>query len=552
MDDAKARQRNRIRGQVDERYDAIVVGAGVGGLTTGALLAREGKKVLVLEHHYVAGGNATSFRRKDWEFDVGLHYVGECQPGGTLPKILAGCGAAPLRFRPMDAELEKLFMPGFEFSIPKDRREFERRLVVRYPEERKGLRRYFRFLEQCDKVVAANGGGSRFAKVWSILTSPLVVRWANEALGPFLDTCTENMELRALLTAQNGTYAIAPKRVSSVLHAGLCNHYFKSGGWYPEGGGQRLSDHLVDAIEAQGGHVRLRAPVSDIVVEGGRAVGVTFHNKHLGPKTVRADVIVSNADLKKTVADLVGREHFPEKYARKIEDFEMALPLYVVFLGVDVPFSELPYTNQNVWRFTDVDFDAEYGALCRGEMRDDPWIYIATASAKDPHNDKLAPEGHTNLEVMTVVPNKLSFWGVTQAEIDDGSYADNPAYVARKKQIDEACIAQAAAIIPGLEDHIVYSEGASPMTHSRYVRSTAGSCYGFSATPSQFLGHRPGAKSPIPGLYLCGTNCRAGHGIVGAMISGVQAAGAICGGDLEARVFSGKAKPVSLPRLARA
>ena len=144
--------------------------------------------------------------------------------------------------------------------------------------------------------------------------------------GDLLDACTRDPRLRAILTAQNGTYAIAPARSSAVLHAGLQNHYFVSGGWYPAGGAQVIADRLAEAIEAAGGDIRLRSRVTRIHVADGRVTGVTFENKHLGTTRVAAPVVISNADLKRTVLELVGAEHFPAAWTQRVAGFEMALP----------------------------------------------------------------------------------------------------------------------------------------------------------------------------------------------------------------------------------
>lgn len=500
----------------------------MGGLVAGALLARDGRRVLVLDGHYVPGGNASVFRRKHYEFDVGIHYLGDCGPGGLIPSILTACGAA-VKFRPMERELEHLSFPDFEFTIPSDRKEFERRLVERFPSQKKGIRRYVRFLEQVDRVVAGQASGSKWTALLSLLRSPLVLRYAKKSLGELLDSCTHNPRLRAILTAQNGTYAVAPRDVSAVLHAGLQNHYFVSGGWYPEGGGQVMADRLADAIEDAGGQVRLRTHVDRILVEDGAVTGVTFTNKHLGTKTVRAPLVISNADLKKTVSDLVGEQNFPAAYAERIGGFEMALPLFVVYLGLDIPPGQLPYGNVNRWRFGSCDFDGEYDQIAAGHMPEHPFLYIATASRKDPGNPKLAPAGHTNLQLMTVPPPGAEFWGVTEQELRDGSYQANETYKAVKQRLTAQLIREAEKVIPGLSSHIAFCEAATPMTHSRYTESTGGTSYGIAATPSQFLDKRPGVRTPIRGLLLAGASTRAGHGIAGSMMSGVQAAGAVMG-----------------------
>jgi phytoene dehydrogenase-like protein len=532
-----AARHDRFRDPIAPAYDAVIVGAGIGGLVATGLLARAGRRVLVVDGHYVAGGNATVFRRRRWEFDVGIHYLGDCGPNGTIPRILAACGARGIRFRRMDEDLELCSFPDFDFAIPRDKAEFRSRLLARFPSEARGIRRYFRFLDQVDRVQRAmHGPGWR--KVVALAYAPLVMRWANRPLGDFLDSCTQNSRLRAVLTAQNGTYAVAPGRVSAILHAGLQNHYFVDGGWYPEGGGQVMADRLAGAIEEAGGHIRLRTRAVRIDVRRGRVTGVTLESRHHGTVRVATSVVVSDADLKRTVLELIGAEYFPAAFVARVRRFEMALPFFVVYLGLDVPSSWLPYGNANRWVFGSYDIDATYAQLARGELPERPFVYIATASLKDPENRRIAPPGHTNLQVMTVVPADPRFWGVSQTSVRDGAYEASEGYRFVKEQVTRRVLAQAERVIPGLAEHIVYAEAATPLTHTRFTGSSDGTSYGIAATPAQFLRHRPGASTPIAGLYLAGASTRSGHGIIGAMQSGVLAADRVLGDDTAARVLS--------------
>jgi phytoene dehydrogenase-like protein len=515
---------DRFRDPIASAYDVVVVGAGMGGLVAAALLARAGRRVLVVDGHYVAGGNATVFRRRRWEFDVGVHYLGECGPEGTIPRILRRCGARGVRFRPMDADLEFCTFPDLDFAIPRDRATFRARLLARFPSEARGIDRYFRFLAQVDRVQRAMGSRSRWRRLAALVRSPLVLRWANRSVGQLLDSCTRDLRLRAVLTAQNGTYAVAPGRVSAVLHAGLQNHYLVDGGWYPEGGGQVMADRLAEAIEEADGRIGLRTRATRIEVEAGRVTGVALESRHLGMVGVAAPAVVSDADLKRTVLELVGAEHFPAAFVERVRRFEMALPLFVVYLGLDVPPAWLPYGNANRWLFDGYDFDADYARLAGGELPERPFLYIATASAKDPENRRIAPPGHTNLQVMTVVPAAPAFWGVSEESARDGTYVASEGYRFVKEEVTRRVLAQAERVIPGLARHIVYREAATPLTHRRFTGSTGGTSYGIAATPAQFLRRRPGASTPIRGLYLAGASARSGHGIVGAMLSGVVAA----------------------------
>ena len=152
---------------------------------------------------------------------------------------------------------------------------------------------------------------------------------------------------------------------------------------------------------------------------------------------------------------------------------------------------------------------------------------MTIASLKDPTNPRLAPPGQTNLQVMSLAPSQPESWGVSSDEAASGAYHSKEAYLEAKRRYTERLLAAAEAVLPGLRDRIVFQETATPLTHTRFTGSTAGTSYGIAATPAQFLKGRPGARTEIEGLYLCGASNRAGHGIAGVMLSGLLAAASI-------------------------
>ena len=122
---------DRLRQLDEESFDVIVVGAGIGGLVSAALLARQGRSVLVLDRHVVAGGNATIFRRRGYEFDVGLHYVGGCHEDGVLPRILRAAGAGDIVFEELDPDgFDVLVFPDLQFRIPRGIDRFRREETI--------------------------------------------------------------------------------------------------------------------------------------------------------------------------------------------------------------------------------------------------------------------------------------------------------------------------------------------------------------------------------------------------------------------------------------
>ena len=526
-DKTRARQRNPL----PESVDVVVIGCGLGGLSTAAYLAKAGLSVAALDSHYVAGGCGTVFSRGPAEaryhFDVGLHYIGDCGPEGTIPTILREVGADPVEFLPMDPDgFDTIVLPGgFEFPIPVGLDRYRQRLHDVFPAERRGIDRYVGLLEGVRDI------GGRLDKTDGKMTPKIalraltrhfgLVRFQNATMDKVLDHVTTDPRLRAVIIGQNGDYALPPSKVSAMLHMGLADHYFR-GAYYPKGGGQILADRLAATIEAHGGSIHLRRPVGKILVENGRVVGV-----------------VSNADLVKTLRDLVPAEHLPTSWRQRLgRGFEWPASLFITCLGVQGDLKDLGFKNSNYWIFEDFDLERLYR---QGHTDREPVAraaYITSASMKDPSSPHHAPPGISTLEIMTLVPGAAHHWGVPEGELEGWGYKRNEDYRRRKQQVEDRLVAMAERRFPGLASRIVFKESATPITHARYTGATDGVSYGIALTPAQFGAGRPGYGPVLPGLFLCGVSTRANHGIVGAMSSGRGASRAVLRALGHARAFA--------------
>ena len=237
--------RQRVKTPIPERADVVIVGAGPGGLTAGAYLAQHGLKVVIFDHHYVAGGCATMFTRgaqhERYTFDVGLHYIGDCGPGGRIPRILRDLDLS-LDFREMDPDgFDTLVFPDLEFKIPASMDLYQERLNALFPSEKKGIARYMRLVREVAHMgqqSSLRGDQMRSAgMVWQALTKGrLVARHQQSTIGAFLDTCTQDPRLRAIILGQSGDYGLPPSRVSALLHCGLAATILL--GLLPQGGGR--------------------------------------------------------------------------------------------------------------------------------------------------------------------------------------------------------------------------------------------------------------------------------------------------------------------------
>jgi phytoene dehydrogenase-like protein len=525
--------RRRAHSGLPDRVQVAIVGSGPGGLVAAANLAQAGLSVAVFEGHYVAGGCATQFargpKRAQYHFDVGLHYVGDCGPGGQIPRLLREVGIDDVRFREMDSDgFDRLVFPDFEFKIPASVDLYRDRLVDLFPHARKGIDAYVKLLRAVLVATKAMGRGARPPLRDLAALALAGVRLAphkNRTMSAVFEAIgVRDPAVRAVMLGQSGDYGLPPSKVSAMLHLGLAGHYF-SGAYYPEGGGQIIADRLAQRVESLGGSIHLRHPIEKILIERGRAVGVRIAPRAGEPAhDVRADIVLSNADYKKTLLDLVGPEHLPAGVAAKTEQAEMAVALFMTYLGVEGTLDG--FGAHNIWQFDGLDMEGFYtAAMAKTGPVTAHGCYVTSASYKDPaHASHHAPPGVTNVEVMTVVPGNLERFGVSKDDIAQWGYRRNEEYHAIKQRLEDDMIARLDRLFPGSAARVVYRESATPVSHVRFTQASDGTGYGLAATPEQFFERRPGFRGPLESLYLCGASMRTGHGIVGAMQSGSAAA----------------------------
>lgn len=543
-------------GPARERWDAIVVGSGMGGLTAAAYLAANGKRTLVLEAGEVLGGCTHVFRRKQFEFEVGMHYLGDCGPDGAIPMMLRGVGLDDrVEFLPMDPDgFDTIVYPEVTVKVPKGWDRYEANLVAAFPEDANGIRKYIGVLSRLGRATdrVTTPSSLRGQAAFAMKAGPAAY-WAMQPLGRLLDACHLSPGARAVLSSQC-SYLTPSHRAATLVHAVFLDNYISDGAWFPRGGGQVLSAHLASVVTAHGGAWRTDARVARILVDGGRVGGVEL----VSGERIEADLVVSNADLKRTLLDLVGAEHLPRWATRRTEGFGMSMPLVNVYLGLDIDLrDQLP--NTNYFSFpklepADLSHDLmnRAGELSEAEIQD---MYsripgfVSIQSNKDPDCERIAPRGFTNLEVMSGAPGDFRFWGVETGPYDGGRYRKGTDYLARKEEFTELLIDRAAAVIPNLRDHIIWSEAGTPVTQERYTLSTNGTSYGIDLSWKQFGPLRPTPRTPIKGLFVAGASNSWGPGVEGAMAAGLGAAAVILGRDLAGEVRRGNVfgDPTSLP-----
>jgi all-trans-retinol 13,14-reductase len=242
--------------------------------------------------------------------------------------------------------------------------------------------------------------------------------------------------------------------------------------------------------------------------------------------------VVSNADAKRTFLEMVGEQHLSRALVERVQAYRMALPLFVIYLAMEVDPSELGYPATNLALLPAYNMEEQYALCYEGRIPDRPPVFMSIASLKDPFSPNLAPRGYTNLQVMTLAPAELSTWGVSQgpgSAPTKAAYRHTSDYEEAKHEMERRMLSVVEEMLPGFVRNVVWQECATPLTQERFTLSTGGTSYGLEHTPDQYMTARVALQSELPGLWMVGANAIFGHGIAGAMMSGRAAAGAILG-----------------------
>lgn len=513
-------------------YAAIVVGSGMGGLATAAVLARDGDRVLVLERHYTAGGYTHVFHRSGYEWDVGVHYIGGV---GKADSLLARmfdyvCGGA-LEWADMGEIYDRVCFGRDRYDFRKGPREFVEGLGERFPAERAAIERYVALLREVNaasRTFFAEKAVPRFvATVAGGIMRRRFARHASRTTKEVLEDLTGDARLRGVLAAQYGDYGLPPAESSFAMHAMVANHYLH-GGYYPVGGAGRIAETAADVIAAAGGDVLTNAEIERILVEGRRAVGVRMADG----REVRAPIVVSDAGLRTTFGRLLEGGPGTDVASRRLRPSASHLGLY---LGFRHTAEELGLSRANWWIFPEggYDHDQNVRAYLENPDAEFPLVYVSFPSAKDPDWERRHP-GRATVDVITLAPyDWFAEWDGTRW------MRRGEAYEALKQRFTDRLLRVLYRYEPQLEGKVDHAELSTPLSTRQFVNYEAGEIYGLAHSPERFAdrGLRPSTR--VKGLYLTGqdvTTC----GVAGALMSGVVTVSAIRRRDYVKKIVGAK------------
>jgi all-trans-retinol 13,14-reductase len=507
---------------LEPRFDAIVIGSGMGALAFSSIMARLRKwRVLVLEQHFKIGGFTHTFMRPGgWSWDVGLHYVGDMGRGMMGRRLFDFITNSGVEWNPLPDVYDVFVFPGLRIDVRKGESEFREALVNAFPEERGNIEQYFRDLKSATNWVSRYFMAAAAPAPLSTVVRAINRRTAALPLGitgDYLENRFRDPRLRAVVSSQWADHGLTPGRSAFATHAMIARHYF-NGAWYPKGGAGEIAMASGEVIRAAGGQLLPCHEVTRVLIEGQRAVGVEVNIKR-GKDAVRdefsAPIIVSDAGAWNTFTRLVPPSSLP--FASELRTPPEGFEVVELFLGLRRDPREMGFKGENYWIFSGFDHDEMYAR--RDELADGraAMAYLSFPSLKDPHAQRHTAEIISPLSYRSLEAHREQPWRRRGQD-----------YESTKKKISDALLDLVERHHPGFRELVEYAELGTPLTFEHFTEAPSGTIYGYPATPDRFRKTWLGAETPIRNLYLTGTD--AGMlGIMGAMMGGVVTASRVMG-----------------------
>lgn len=456
-----------------DSYDAVIIGAGIGGLVCGCYLAKAGMKVLIAEQHYKPGGYCTSFKRKGFTFDAAADCFGGYRNNGVTRLVLRDLeidkGLQIIRFDPSDT----VITPDYAITYWNDLERTINELQAAFPKERDSLRDFFSFV--------INPDPNSFSKIRSWTFKTILDRY-------FIDERLKSI-LSFPLLAIGG---LPPSMMSAFISVKLFSEFFLDGGYYTKGGIQALPDALAARFTEFGGDLRLSCLVKKIKVKDSVVKGIVTE----GNEFIPSRYVISGCDARQTFLKLLGKKKITAEFHNNLLHMIPTISNLIVYLGVDEHFQSSLNPGTALFFSPHYDLEKAYQAAQAG-----------------------------NIEAYGGYALRLSYDKSTLKAIVPLSYKTKIYWKKNKNNYLNKLLERIEMYsIPRLSKHIAYKEAASPHTLYRYTLNYKGASYGWAGTSSQLAIPDLSKPSFIKGLYLTGHWTTLGTGISGVVYVGYDTA----------------------------
>lgn len=473
----KTRSVNIIRNE----YDAVVVGAGIGGLVSACYLAKVGMSVLLIEKNKQPGGYCTSFNRCGYRFDSCVHALSSYRVGGRLHRVIKDLNLLD-RFQVNRHDPANImYAPQGRINYSNDLNGAVDELAQYFPEERTNIEKFLRFV------------------VFSSLDEHIKLR--SFTFAQLLDLYFSNENLKTVLAVVIfGLVGSHPKRLSALVASLIYREFIFDGGYYPADGVQGFADILLTRFIEYGGEYLNLKTVESVIVENKIAKGVVLD----GREQIFARNVILNGDPKYTCPELYGRRERIKFSRGGHHEFTRSLSAFAVYLGMRAGFQEKEEFKSNIWVLTEYDMDR---IVCNDHEAGTLFVITSPSSKSSLDMDKTM---RTVCITALAQYHEKEFWNKRVRD-----------------RISNQLIEMAEKVIPNLSKHIAYRCDASPCSMYRWTLNTCGAAYGWESTPEQFGAPEWSQKTKIRNLYLASHWSNQSSGVTSVVNSGLDVAHAI-------------------------
>ncbi|HZU86988.1 MAG TPA: NAD(P)/FAD-dependent oxidoreductase, partial [Anaerolineaceae bacterium] len=491
--------------------------AGLGGLTAGALLAKQGRKVLVLEQAEMVGGCCATFERDGFRFDIGASIVEALANMELVFTELGSSLETELDLLPCDPIYSCIFRDGKRLSIPRDVQAAADAIGQLSAPDRENFIRF----NQCFEQFAKSGGDEFFRVPMNTMgdfaglfqRNPGMLRFLPFFFGTYDDALKKffvDERVRQTMAYQS-FYAGHPPDLAPGIFAIIPAFLEHLGMYYPRGGMGKIPTAIAMLGQQYGLEVRLKTPVARVLVDGSRAVqGVRLEDGAI----ITSKVVVSNVNARTLYLELIGKENLPWNVRKGIESLEPSLTAPMVYLGLDAAppldahhtLIPLPVEQMN---------DAWWNEYRAGRIPKEQFGLLCWPTQTDP---SLAPAGcHVlNLILMGPYDLKATNWD-----------AEKPRFIEQTLDLLDRFI------FPGVKKHVKVADMSTPLDYERRLRLPGGAIYGLQQDITAQAVFRPSSRSKsFSGLYLTGASTHPGGGVPTSMCSGYIAANLIAKSEI--------------------
>jgi len=508
-------------------FDAIVIGAGVAGLTAGNALVKKGHRVLMLEKHAMPGGCTTNFERKGFRFEASTHVINGCEPGGMIYQQLAKIDAQNriefIKLGSFGRIVDEA--RGAEFDLPWELGEHVEMLVGQFPHEEAGIRSYYERYGRMAETLLANLEGEAqddpelLARLATAGQDYMALNGKNakEVLGEHVS----DPQLVEMMLAIPSGFMGTNDDVLDAASAVMCDLIFRVNGgdaYYPKGGSGHMTRVLADLFVEKGGTLLLNRGVAEIAFSNGRATGVIAKTRKGRTLSAQGRCIIAASDLTTLVNGLCPEGTFPADYVNSINERAPGISAVILFAGLDIDLRRYGITDFEISRnwagegapspFHEIARECDYSKL--------PSAMATIYSNIDP---TCCPEGKSVVATMVLAEPEL-FERSLGPDRQRGR-----AYKEVKKRLTAQLLEKMARAlgIPDLESHVEVLELATPITIERFTENRGGSYVGWKYSAEQAQ-DRFSQESPVANLFLCGHWVAPGGGVSNVMTGGNNAA----------------------------